>query len=99
MAQVSDIKYLLFCRLLLGHATLLPAALRVNSVEEFLADDGVSTSALRDICLKMERPGLQEIRDACADLFRFDEEDEDDIIKAHAKGKGSDNGDSLDKKI
>lgn len=24
----------------------------------------VSTSTLRDLCLKMERPGLQEIRDA-----------------------------------
>ncbi|TVY41457.1 hypothetical protein LOCC1_G005138 [Lachnellula occidentalis] len=100
LAQVSEIKYLLFCRLLLGHATLLPAALRANTVDEFLADEEVSTSALRDICLKMERPGLQEIRDACADLFRSDEEeDEDEIIKAHATGEESEYADILKKKI
>jgi hypothetical protein len=53
---------------LLGHAALLPAALRANGVEEFLADDEVTASDLRDLCLKMENPGLQEIRDSCADL-------------------------------
>lgn len=100
LAQVSEIKYLLFCRLLLGHATLLPAALRANTVNEFLADEEVSTSALRDICLKMERPGLQEIRDACADLFRSDEEeDEDEIIKARATGEEDEYGDLMKKKI
>ena len=77
LAEVHDIKYLLFCRLLLGHAALLPAALRANSVEEFLADPDVTTAALRDICLKMENPSLQDIRDACADLFRSEEEEEE----------------------
>lgn len=76
--EISEIKHLLFCRLLLGHAALLPAALHANSLEEFLADPGVTPGALRDLCLKMENPGLQEIRDACADLFRADEEDDDD---------------------
>ncbi|TVY87687.1 hypothetical protein LAWI1_G006032 [Lachnellula willkommii] len=100
LAQVSEIKYLLFCRLLLGHATLLPAALRANTVDEFLADEEVSTSALRDICLKMERPGLQEIRDACADLFRSDEEeDEDEIIKARATGEEDEYDEIMKKRI
>jgi len=77
LAEVQDIKYLLFCRLLLGHAALLPAALRADSVEAFLPDPEVSTAALRDICLKMEKPSLQDIRDACADLFRSEEEEEE----------------------
>jgi hypothetical protein len=76
--EIFQIKHLLFCRLLLGHATLLPAALRANSVEEFLADEEVTAGALRDLCLKMENPGLQEIRDACADLFRSEEENEEE---------------------
>jgi len=77
LIEIHDIKHLLFCRLLLGHATLLPAALRANSVEEFLADPEVTTAALRDVCLKMESPSLQEIRDACADLFRSEEEEDE----------------------
>lgn len=81
LTEIHDIKYLLFCRLLLGHAALLPAALRANSVEEFLADPEVTTAALRDICLKMENPSLQEIRDACADLFRSEEEEEEADIE------------------
>ena len=32
LEEVSEIKNLLFCRLLLGHAALLPAALRANTV-------------------------------------------------------------------
>jgi hypothetical protein len=79
LEEISEIKLLLFCRLLLGHAGLLPAALRANSVQAFLAAEEVTASDLRDICLKMERPGLQEIRDACADFFRSGEEEEDGI--------------------
>lgn len=73
LAEITEIKHLLFCRLLLGHATLLPAALRAESVEAFLAASEVTEAALRDLCLKMENPGPQEIRDACADLFRENE--------------------------
>ncbi len=80
LSEISDIKHLLFCRLLLGHAALLPAALRADSVEAFLNDPEVTETALRDLCLKMERPGLQEIRDACADLFRSDDEDVNDKL-------------------
>ncbi|EHK97021.1 hypothetical protein M7I_7276 [Glarea lozoyensis 74030] len=78
LQEVYEIKQLLFCRLLLSHAALLPAALRAKSVEEFLSDEEVTPAALRDLCLKMESPGLQEIRDACADLFRADEEEDDE---------------------
>lgn len=76
--EITEIKHLLFCRLLLAHASLLPAAIRANSVEEFLNDREVHDTDLRDLCLKMENPGLQEVRDACADLIRVEENDEDD---------------------
>lgn len=72
--EITEIKQLLFCRMILSHASLLPAALRAHSVEEFLSDEEVSLADLRAICLKMENPGWQEVRDACADLFRGDEE-------------------------
>jgi hypothetical protein len=75
LKEVYEIKQLLFCRLLLSHAAFLPAALRAKSVEEFLADEEVTPATLRDLCLRMESPDLQEIRDACADLFRSDEEE------------------------
>lgn len=77
LGEISEIKHLLFCRLLLGHAALLPAALRADSIEAFFADEEVTGTALRDVCLKMERPSLQEIRDACADFFRSGEEAEE----------------------
>lgn len=76
LGQITDIKQLLFCRLLLAHATLLPAALRANTIDEFLADEEVTNNHLRDLCLKMEHPGLQELRDACADLGREDSDDQ-----------------------
>ncbi|KAK0102680.1 hypothetical protein ONS95_006282 [Cadophora gregata] len=98
LSEISEIKNLLFCRLVLGHAALLPAALRANSVEEFLADEEVTASALRDLCLKMENPGLQETRDACADLFRADEEPEEedvDIVMADEGVKEADEYDDI----
>lgn len=70
--DIRAIKLLLFCRLLLGHATLLPAAIRAQSVEAFLRDGEVSDADLRDLCLKLEQPTLQDIRDACADFARDD---------------------------
>ncbi|KAK8224470.1 hypothetical protein HDK77DRAFT_385847 [Phyllosticta capitalensis] len=78
LGQVAEIKHLLFCRLLLSHAALLPVALRANTIDQFLADSEVNNSDLRDLCLKMEQPGLQEVRDACADLGRGEEDDDDD---------------------
>ena len=40
-------------------------------------DTEISLADLRDLCLKMEQPGLEEIRDACADLMRSGEEVEE----------------------
>jgi hypothetical protein len=77
LAEVAEIKQFLFCRLLLAHATLLPVAMRTESVEAFLADKEISNNDLRDLCIRLERPRLQDIRDACADIHRSDEEDTD----------------------
>ena len=92
LEEILDIKHLLFCRLLLAHAALLPAALRAASVEDFLQDESVTDTDLRDICLKMEQPGLQELRDACADLGRTEEEEDgtndDETRRVAPKPKG-----------
>ncbi|KAI1456677.1 hypothetical protein F4805DRAFT_467878 [Annulohypoxylon moriforme] len=83
--DIKEIKLLLFCRLLLSHASLLPAAVRASSVEEFLSDPAIAEPDLRDLCLKVERPSLQDIRDACADLIRGDEpeaeEEEEEVLE------------------
>ncbi|KAL6355082.1 hypothetical protein LRP88_11559 [Fusarium phalaenopsidis] len=76
VSDIRQIKHLLCCRLLLGQASMLPAALRANSVEELLNDPQVAESDLRDLCLKVEGPTLQDIRDACADFARGDEAEE-----------------------
>ncbi|KAI1112839.1 hypothetical protein F5Y14DRAFT_244471 [Nemania sp. NC0429] len=73
MQDIKEIKILLFCRLLLSHASLLPAALQAANVEEFINDTKITEADLRDLCLKVEQPSLQDIRDACADLLRGDE--------------------------
>jgi hypothetical protein len=70
LEEIAEVKTLLFCRLLLSHATLLPIALKVNSVEEFLESPEVTSANMRDLCLKLERPALQDVRDACADFAR-----------------------------
>ena len=74
LGEISEIKQLLFCRLLLSHAALFPAGHRAETVEAFLNDSEISTTDLRDLCLKMENPDLQDIRDACADMVRSEEE-------------------------
>lgn len=77
ISQIKEIKELLLCRLLLSHAVLLPAALKAGSIEEFLADTRVTNPDLRDLCLKIEQPSPQQLRDACADLYRDDGEADD----------------------
>lgn len=72
LLDIADIKALLLCRTLLSHATLLPAALRAKSVEEFIDDPSIAHTDLRDLCLKVEQPDLQALRDACADFARGD---------------------------
>ena len=73
---MAEIQSLLFCRLLLSHASMLPSALKANSVTEFLDDTEITPTELRNLALRLDKPSLQEIRDACADLDRIDEEDD-----------------------
>ncbi|KAF3051114.1 hypothetical protein E8E11_006285 [Didymella keratinophila] len=68
--EVAEIKHFLFCRLLLTQSTLLPAALKAESIEDFIGKEEVTRENLRDLCLKLERPVLQDVRDACADFIR-----------------------------
>ena len=77
LTDMAEIKHLIFCRLALSHAAVLPAAIRASSVDEFLNDKEVTDTDLRDLALKLDNPGLQEIRDACADLGRAEEEEDD----------------------
>ena len=77
VSDIHEIRTLLFCRLLPSQASLLVPALRADSVSEFLQDPSVSTMDLRNVCIKLENPDLQAIRDACADYAR-DGEPEDD---------------------
>ena len=79
LKEVAQVKELLFCRLLLSLASVLPAAIRADSIQEFLSDPEINTADLRDICLRLEQPSLQEIRDACADLAQH--RIPDDVIK------------------
>ncbi|KAF2197150.1 hypothetical protein GQ43DRAFT_484368 [Delitschia confertaspora ATCC 74209] len=76
LEEVAEIKSLLFCRLLLAHASLFPIALQANSIEEFLDNELVTGENLRDLCLKLERPKLQDVRDACADFVRGEAEED-----------------------
>lgn len=85
--EVAEIKNFIFCRLLLSQATILPLALEVDSIEELLARKEITREHLRDLCLKLERPGLQDVRDACADFLRErdgidDEESEESAEEA-----------------
>ncbi|KAM5360707.1 hypothetical protein ACJZ2D_013585 [Fusarium nematophilum] len=52
VTDIKEIKLLLFCRLLLAQASLLPAAVRASGVREFLNDAEVAEADLRDLCLK-----------------------------------------------
>ncbi|KLP12023.1 uncharacterized protein FFB20_09282 [Fusarium fujikuroi] len=74
--DIREIKLLLFCRLVLLQASLLPAALRATTVQEFLDDASVTEAELRGLCLKVSEPTLQDIRDACADFARGDKADD-----------------------
>ena len=77
LKEVAEIKLYLFSRLLLSQAAILPAAIRAESVDEFLTDAEVTTQDLRDLCLRVEKPSLQEVRDACADFFRGEREEDE----------------------
>lgn len=79
LKEVAEIKNFLFCRLLLSQATLLPVALEADTIDDFLERTEVTREHLRDICLKLERPGLQDVRDACADFIRERDGVEEDV--------------------
>ncbi|KAJ4302088.1 hypothetical protein N0V88_002224 [Collariella sp. IMI 366227] len=85
ISEITEIKMLLFCRQIMSHSALLPAALRANSVEEFLSDPSIADSDLRDLCLQVEQPTLQALRDACADFTRGDAPDDDEEEQPDAK--------------
>ncbi|KAF5638658.1 major facilitator superfamily transporter [Fusarium sp. NRRL 25303] len=74
--DIREIKLLLLCRLILLQASLLPAALRATTVQEFLDNTSVTEAESRDLCLKVAEPTLQDIRDACADFARGDKADD-----------------------
>ncbi|KAF1978912.1 hypothetical protein BU23DRAFT_595428 [Bimuria novae-zelandiae CBS 107.79] len=92
LEEVAEVKHLLFCRLLLSHAILLPIALRSDGIEDFLTNEDVTREHLRDLCLKLERPRLQDVRDACADFVRgedgvADEPDTDELEEDDEESK------------
>lgn len=106
LGEVAEIKNFLFCRILLSQTTLLAAALEADSIEDFLSKDDVTREHLRDLCLKLERPGLQDVRDACADFIRerdgVEEDDEtdnpaEDIVDHAQAGRSSKIGQSFPK--
>ncbi len=82
--DIQEIRLLLFCRQLLSHAAFLSIALKASTVGEFLAHPGLTNSDIRDLCLKVEKPSLQALRDACADFARGDEPD----VEANTGGDG-----------
>lgn len=88
--EVAEIKIFLLCRLLLRDVVLLAAAKKANSLDNFFNNPEVKTQELRELCLKLEEPQLQDIRDACADFFRADDEDssvETDEDSADSEGE------------
>jgi len=70
LVEISEAKLFLFCRLLLSHAALFPIAAQAQSVEDFLRHPDLKESDLREVCIRLENPSLQDVRDACADLAR-----------------------------
>jgi len=96
LLDIAEIKQLLLCRLLLSHATLLPAALKADSINGFLDDKDIADGDLRDLCLKIESPGLQEMRDACADLGRSAEDGDEEPNKDDDRTSVDTSDDDLD---
>lgn len=84
--EVAEIKNFLFCRLVLTQSTLLQAALKAESIQDFISKEEVTREHLRDLCLKLERPVLQDVRDACADFIR-ERDGVEDLEDSEAIGK------------
>ncbi|KAF2668818.1 hypothetical protein BT63DRAFT_286330 [Microthyrium microscopicum] len=73
LANVQQIKKLLFCRHLLSHGSLFRIAVKAMSIEEFLANKDLEVSELQSLCLRLVNPSFEEIRDACADFHRVND--------------------------
>ncbi|KAF1942293.1 hypothetical protein EJ02DRAFT_312577, partial [Clathrospora elynae] len=69
LGEFAEIKDLLVCQLLLAQIALLPAALQADRINVFLGREEVTQEHLQDLCLKLEWPDLQDVRDACADFL------------------------------
>jgi hypothetical protein len=102
LSEVAEIKKFLFCRLLLSQPSLLSAALESDSIEEFFDKSEVTREHLRNLCLKLERPGLQDVRDACADFIRerdgVEEEEEEEEVGTEDDGDVKDHTDRMSSK-
>ncbi|RPA81163.1 hypothetical protein BJ508DRAFT_415001 [Ascobolus immersus RN42] len=80
MEQESrDIKELVLLRLVAQKPHLLRVALQKGSVDEFLKDEEVKNTDLRDLALALANPTLKQIRNACADYWVTREEFEEDV--------------------
>ncbi|KAL8672046.1 MAG: hypothetical protein Q9168_003473 [Polycauliona sp. 1 TL-2023] len=82
LTDMAEIKHLLFS----------------GSVEDFLNDKEVTDTDLRDLALKMDNPGLQEIRDACADLGR-EVDEEDDVYEEPEEEEEDEAADKLNSRL
>lgn len=99
--ESRDVKELLLLRLIAQKPHLLRVALNKQSVDEFLKDEEVKNTDLRDLALALANPTLKQLRNACADywvereLFEEDEEstfdsDEEDDDTASVNTEESD---------
>ena len=76
LSDLVETKLLAFCRVVLSQAPILRAAMDAQTVEEFLYNPEVTIADLRDLVLRLEDLQLQEIRDACADFGRSEEDND-----------------------
>ncbi|TGZ79976.1 hypothetical protein EX30DRAFT_66385 [Ascodesmis nigricans] len=67
--QVRDIREYMFLRLVISQPSLFRVGLECNSIDEFLHNDSVSNSDLRDLSVALSRCKMESIRDACADYW------------------------------
>ncbi|KAF2502049.1 hypothetical protein BU16DRAFT_532461 [Lophium mytilinum] len=79
LQDIGQTKTLLFCRFLLSHALISPVVVRVESIERFFGRYESQARGFERDLPERETPALQEVRDACTDLARKHEEEEDQL--------------------